>query len=120
MVDEALARKRRLNLTPRPNEEAGGSENGKSSRFEGLKRDDLFRYIAEVDKPVKPAEMQQVLAEKGIQRTTEAVRNSMTRLVRDGKLIRYADGRFGVHPANGQLAVTEELGGAPDSGSGKT
>src|SRR5436190_8304845 len=35
-------------------------------QFNGLSRDDLLAHIAEVGRPVKPAEMQEILASKGI------------------------------------------------------
>jgi hypothetical protein len=80
MVDEALTRK----------------HSGIAGADEKLTRTDLLAHVAATGRPVKPAEMQQILAAKGIVRTPEAVRVSLTRLVKDGKLVRTEDGLFAV------------------------
>jgi hypothetical protein len=80
LVDDALARKR----------------SGSPANDEKLTRTDLLAHVAEVGRPVRPGEMQAILAGKGIVRTPEAVRVSLNRLVKDGKLVRDPDGLFAV------------------------
>jgi hypothetical protein len=109
IVDDALARKQRREKTPAPIREQTPTvilaesvqrrrgSNGKA----GLARTELLGYILAVDKPVTTAEVQTILAGKGIIRTVEAVRVAMSRLEGDGSLVRLPDGRFAAPSRDG-------------------
>jgi hypothetical protein len=103
MVDAAIARKQRAKAAT-----AEGTTKNGGKASDGLPRAELLRYVREVGHPVKAAEMKDVLAKKGIIRRTEAVRNGLVRLERDGELARTKDGRFGVAGTSGDGGETED------------
>ena len=84
------------------------SKRSGAGQFRGLKRGDLFRYVQAAGKPVKPAEMRDALAARGIEMKVEAVRTGMLRLERDGRLSRDSEGRFSPSSQNGQENGTGE------------
>jgi hypothetical protein len=71
---------------------------GSNGGFTGLSREELFDFVVERGGTVTAPEMQAFLAKKGIEKNVEAVRVGLTRLAKDGRLIR-EQGRFAV--ANG-------------------
>jgi hypothetical protein len=102
MVDEALRRRDRS----RPN---GGDDKPATSRriSKQLTRKQLHGYVVEVGHPVRAPEMREVLASKGIVRSTESIRNHLMRLVGDGALTKQPDGTFAVPSSNGGGAKVE-------------
>lgn len=104
MVEAALTRKR-PKVRAEPTAAATTTPKGRNGQ---LSRGELYQYLIEVGRPVRPAEMRDFLAEKGILRRPEAIRNSLVRLEADGKLKRNSDGRFGVAGTGGDGAETED------------
>ena len=108
IVDDALNRKRREKLVAAREKpvradlvvtnETGvtsvievkkSAPNGSAAtQFKGLSREDLLAYVVEIARPVSAPDVQRYLVSKGIVRNREAVRVSLTRLVRDGSLVR--------------------------------
>jgi hypothetical protein len=107
MVDDAIAKKTRGKAEKRAAVDRGTASetNGRtesSGQFEGLPRRDVLAHVVEMKRPsVRPQDVQQHLAAKGIVRTVEAIRVALTRLAADGALVRTADKGFAVPSGNG-------------------
>jgi hypothetical protein len=89
-------------LTPRgrrSRSRTGSSMNG--HRGTSLKREDLYRFVAQQNRPVTPSEMRQILVNQGYDIRTSAVRTGMSRLVRDKKLVRIEEGLYAVGTPSG-------------------
>lgn len=111
-VDEALNRKRaqagdttaRRRIAGRMNPVTTETRGGQGK---GLPRQDLLAYVAEIGHPVKPAEVRDFLATKGVERNVESVRTGLIRLYKDGELIRTEDLRYAVPVGNGNGATSQ-------------
>src|SRR5688572_5271234 len=79
-IEEALARKTRRQRT-------GGGK---------LTRDKVYDLVWFDGKALTVAEVKDLVAENGITASLNAVRNHLNRLVDDGRLARYTEGRFGL------------------------
>jgi hypothetical protein len=101
MVEEVIEEKRSEAPTVRREADSNGG------KFEGLPRSELLKHVREVGRPVKPAEMRDALAAKGIDRRVEAVRNGLMRLVKDGDVKRTRDGKFVVKNGGGAQSETD-------------
>jgi hypothetical protein len=78
-IDQALARKNRRART-------GGGR---------LSREQVFDLVMAARNPLTAAEVHQAINEAGIHVSLNAVRNHLTRLEEDGRLLRTAGGAFG-------------------------
>lgn len=99
LIEDAIAKKTKAKTQDtaqagRRGENGRSAERAQTGTFKGLSRGDLLEHMRAVRRPVKPAEMQPILAEKGIAKNVEALRTAMHRLAKDGKLRRLDDGRF--------------------------
>jgi hypothetical protein len=113
LVDEALNRKRSRARDAVPVARTPQVKSGKGHAHDGLPRSELLVYVTEMKRPVKPSQVRDHLATKGIVRRVEAVRNGLIRLERDGTLTRLPDGRFAVPSKNGDgLEVKTDSPGA--------
>jgi hypothetical protein len=112
-VDAAMESKRSEMVAPQ-------ERTAKKRTNGGLPRSELLKHVADIGRPVKPPEMRDALAAKGIDRTVEAVRISLARLQRDGSLVRDADGSFAVPRSNGNgNGAKVEAGGHSSLESGQ-
>jgi hypothetical protein len=104
IVETALAP-----LSRRRNRPSNGSN---ANLGPGLKRDDLFRFVAEQGRPISPTEMREILVNQGYDIATSAVRTGMSRLVKDKRLVRLEDGVYAVSTATDGSGLETE---APDT-----
>jgi hypothetical protein len=103
-VEEALNRKPRRGSRTGPRKTT-------ARRQIGLPREELFRLIAALGRPVTAPEVRDMLAERGIEMRTEAVRTGMLRLVeKDKKLVRVGEGRYAVRKENGADTPLSRVG----------
>lgn len=79
MIDQALARKSRR-----------GSPGGR------LTRQQVYDVVAQAGRPVKPAEVHQLIVEAGVNASANSVRNHLARMHEDGELGRLDDGSYAV------------------------
>lgn len=101
LVDEAIARKHaRGGQVPSASRPTNGHADGMSRR-------DYYDALVEMGRPAKPVELREFLIAKGIDRRTEAVRNSLMRLVDDGALDKRDDGTFAVRDNGGSQVEAE-------------
>lgn len=82
-----------------------------NGRANDLPRSDLYAYVVEYGKAVKPGPLSRFLATKGVVRRPEAVRNGLNRLVADKKLVRLPDKSYAVAGKHG--GGTKNEAGSP-------
>lgn len=98
-IEEALARKTRKQRT-------GGGR---------LSRQQVFNIVWMSGRPVTAAEVREEIATQGVTVTLNAVRNHLNRLVDDDRrLMRYADGRFGMPLARVEQDIPDDLDDDPE------
>lgn len=99
LVDRALAKKGEATQAVAVSQRV--SDLSAASGRTTLRRADLLRFVKECGQPVRATDMRDRLAAMGINRSPEAIRNGLVRLVGDGSLVRTDDGRFAVPSENG-------------------
>jgi hypothetical protein len=104
-VDEALNRKRAQKGDETARRKVAGRMNPVTTETrgqgKGLPRQDLLALVAAVGHPVKPGELREILASKGIERNVESIRTALKRLLADGELNRTEGLRYYVPGSNG-------------------
>jgi hypothetical protein len=97
LVDQALTK--RTSYSSRPAKRTGGAASGAhwGGRSSGVSRQTVYELVRERRRPVSPNDVRAMLAARGIETGTEAMRMALNRLVGDGLLIKVEAGVFALH-----------------------
>lgn len=89
LVKQALGRRpRRGGVT------AASSGGGTGTRLSGVRREDVLRVAMDLDPPITPRDVRRQFELRGVSLTGAAVRNHLSRLVKDGQLLTSGDGSY--------------------------
>jgi hypothetical protein len=76
-----------------------------SRHLSGVTRKDIFKLIEGAGRPMTAPEVREAFEERGLHASTNAVRNSLLRLVdKDGLLERVADGLYGLAKPDSEVS----------------